>query len=359
MVITCPECSTRFNVAEARIPDAGAKLRCARCRHIFMVHKPIPEEVQPEEPEATPKEAATIGSAPQPEESSLGESAFSNRIETFSHSPAAPPEDPASFSDVDTNDGDFDYDRFRELDTGDSAAEEFTFGNDEELAPPPAQGTESVSETANGQLNAPQEQDEARELAPAAAQKHKKASAPSSSAFSILIKAMLLIILAALIIGGIYIYLDGPEEINEKLKHYFGQASEESTGIDQISLGTLEGRFLRNEHAGEIFLIRGEAINNFNQPRSAVQVKGVLYDQHGKPLMQKTVFCGNPISDEQLRTLPFNELEQLMGNQFGKDLSNMKVDPRTSISFDIIFKDLPANIAEFSVNVTSSRPIAR
>jgi hypothetical protein len=125
--------------------------------------------------------------------------------------------------------------------------------------------------------------------------------------------------------------LDGPEEINEKLKQYFGQTTEESTGIDQISLGTLEGRFLRNEHTGEIFLIRGEAINNFNQPRSAIQVKGVLYDQHGKPLMQKTVFCGNPISDEQLRTLPFDELEQMMGNQFGKDLSNMKVDPRRSI----------------------------
>ena len=359
MVITCPECSTRFNVAEERIPNAGAKLRCARCRHIFMVHKPVPEEAQTKEPEVAPEEATTMDSAPHPDRSSLSESAVSDRIDTFSHSPVATPDDPTGFSDVDTNDGDFDYDRFRELDTSDSAAEEFTFGSEEELAPPPAQETESVSETANGPLNAPQEQDEARELAPTAARKHKKTTAPSSSAFSILIKAMLLIILAALIIGGVYIYFDGPEEINEKLQQYFGQTSEESAGIDQISLGTLEGRFLRNEHAGEIFLIRGEAINNFNQPRSAVQVKGVLYDQHGKPLMQKTVFCGNPISDEQLRTLPFDELEQLMGNQFGKDLSNMKVDPRKSIAFDIIFKDLPANIAEFSVNVTSSSPIAR
>ncbi len=347
MVITCPECSTRFNVAEERIPNTGAKLRCARCRHVFMVHKPVPEE------------ETMVSSAPKPDSPSEAQPAVSDSVDTFSHRPLGTPDDPASFSDVDTNDSDFDYDRFRELDTSDTTTEEFTFGNEEELAPPPAQDLESVSEPPNALLNAPQEQEEAKELTSAPVQKHKKATAPGSSAFSILIKAMLLIILAALIIGGVYIYLDGPENINDKLKQYFGQTSEESPGIDQISLGTLEGRFLQNEHAGELFLIRGEAINNFNQPRSAIQVKGVLYDQHGKPLMQKTVFCGNPISDEQLRTLPFDDLEQLMGNQFGKDLSNMKVDPRRNIPFDIVFKDLPANIAEFSVNVTSSRPTAR
>jgi hypothetical protein len=324
-----------------------------------MIHKPEPEEVPIEEPEVEPEKGATMDSASQPDRSSVAESTISDRIDTFSHGPVASPDDPASFSDVDTNDSDFDYDRFRELDTRDSSPEEFSFGNEEELAPPPAQDSGAAIETANEPLNASLEQEEARELAAAPSQKHKTATAPGNSAFSILIKAMLLIILVALIIGGAYVYFGGPEEINETLKQYFGQTSEESTGIDQISLGTLEGRFLRNEHAGEIFLIRGEAINNFNQPRSAIQVKGVLYDQHGKPLMQKTVFCGNPISDEQLRTLPFDELEQLMGNQFGKDLSNMKVDPRKNISFDIVFKDLPANIAEFSVNVTSSRPTAR
>ncbi len=354
MVITCPECSTRFNVADERIPDAGAKLRCARCRHIFMVHKPVADE-----PAAVREEEMTINPSPEADRTTAPEPTVNDRVDSFSRDQNTIPDDAPSFNDVETSDSDFDYDRFRELDTNDSAPEEFTFGNDEELAPPPAQDSEPVAQTENEPLGAPEEQEEARTLAPPPAKKKKAPTAPSSSAFSILIKTMLLIILAALIIGGVYIYLDGPEEINEKLKQYFGQTTEESTGIDQISLGTLEGRFLRNEHAGEIFLIRGEAINNFGQARSAIQVKGVLYDQLGKPLLQKTVFCGNPINDEQLRTLPFEELEQMMGNQFGKDLSNMKVDPRKSIPFDIVFKDLPANIAEFSVNITSSSPTER
>jgi predicted Zn finger-like uncharacterized protein len=359
MVITCPECSTRFNVAEERIPDAGAKLRCARCRHIFMAYKSASEEAVMEESTTVLKEEVIADSAPASEKETLAEPTENDKADIFSHDQFAIPDDSAKFSDVETTDSEFDYDRFRELDSSDATAEDFTFGDDEELAHPPATDGESVFQTAKERLDTTEEQEEARELVPPPAKKEKSPSEPSSSAFAILIKALLLIILAALIAGGVYIYLEGPEAINDKLQQFFGQTTEESTGIDQISLGTLEGRFLKNERAGEIFLIRGEAINNFSQPRSAIQVKGVLYDQHGKPLMQKTVFCGNPISDEQLRTLHFEELEQMMGNQFGKDLSNMKVDPRRNIPFDIVFKDLPANIAEFSVNVTSSRPLER
>ena len=359
MVITCPECSTRFNVTEERIPDAGAKLRCARCRHVFMVYKPVAEETVKDKSTAMQEEEVMKDSSPEPDRGTEAEPAASDKVDTFSRDQFVIPDDPADFSDAETNDSEFDYDRFRELDTSDATAEEFTFGTDEELAPPPATDNEPVPESGKKSLDTLEKQAQAREPDAAFAKNKKPAATPGSSVFSILIKAMLLIILAALIAGGIYIYLDGPEEINEKLMQFFGQTTEESTGIDQISLGTLEGRFLKNEHAGEIFLIRGEVTNNFNQPRSAIQVKGVLYDQHGKPLLQKTVFCGNPISDEQLRTLHFEELGLMMGNQFGKDLSNMKVDPRRSIPFDIVFKDLPANIAEFSVNVTSSRPLER
>ncbi len=359
MVVTCPECSTRFNLADERIPEAGAKLRCARCRHVFMVHRLVSEEPEKEKPQATEEEETVTDFSSGSDEVMPDKPLASDKVDPFSRDQAALPDDPASFSDSENNDSEFDYDRFRELDTNDSSVEECTFGNDEELAPPPSTDAEPTFETTTDMPATAVEQQEAKELTSTPAKKKNASSAPGRSAFSILIKIILLLILAALIIGGAYIYLDGPEEINNKFKQYFGQTIEESPGINQISLGTLEGRFLTSEQAGEIFLIRGEAINNFGQPRSAIQVKGVLYDQHGKPLMQKTVFCGNPITDEELRTLPFEALEQMMGNQFGKDLRNMKIDPRKRISFDIVFKDLPANIAEFSVNVTSSRPTER
>ncbi len=51
MIIVCPECSTTFNVNSDRIPDGGARVRCARCQHVFLVEKSLEPEV-PETEEA-------------------------------------------------------------------------------------------------------------------------------------------------------------------------------------------------------------------------------------------------------------------------------------------------------------------
>lgn len=44
MTVTCPECLTKFNLDEGRIPEGGAKARCSRCQHVFQVQKPPPPE---------------------------------------------------------------------------------------------------------------------------------------------------------------------------------------------------------------------------------------------------------------------------------------------------------------------------
>jgi hypothetical protein len=166
---------------------------------------------------------------------------------------------------------------------------------------------------------------------------------------------LLLLILGVLIIGGVLIYMNGPDQLNQTIQHLLGQQIDRPAQTGQITLVGLEGKFIQNEQSGELFLIRGKAINNFDEARSAIQIKGVILDQNGKPLLQKTVFCGNPINDQKLQTLSFLELEKIMGNQFGKGLSNMKIDSKQSIPFDIVFKDLPKNLSEFSVKVTSSK----
>ena len=71
---------------------------------------------------------------------------------------------------------------------------------------------------------------------------------------------------------------------------------------------------------------------------------------------KKTIFCGNPISDDELQSLTFDKIEELMGNQFGKSLSNMNINKDQSLPFVIVFRDLPQSLSEFSVDVTSSKP---
>jgi len=44
VIITCSQCTTRFQLDESRIPDEGVKVRCSRCKHAFFVKRPALEE---------------------------------------------------------------------------------------------------------------------------------------------------------------------------------------------------------------------------------------------------------------------------------------------------------------------------
>ena len=329
MIIVCPECSTKFNISSDRIPEGGARVRCARCKYVFRVERPF----EPEQP-----------SQPEELEDSAGQS---------------------------IDDPDFSYDKFQELDTKTADSETFTFGKEPEtesenftFAEPAEEPNSPIEKDLaekseeTGSSDAVAEQESIDEPAPVV---ETPAAAPSHSiekkkggAVSSIIKVLFLLILGILIVGGVFVYINGPDQLNQTIQQIFGQQTNRPVQTGQITLSNLEGKFIQNEHNGDLFLIHGEAINNFNQPRAAIQVKGVIFDQSGKPLLQKTVFCGNPITLQELKTLSFVELEKIMGNQFGKDLRNMKIESKASIPFDIVFKDLPQNLSEFSVKVTSS-----
>ena len=367
MIIACPECSTKFNVDSDRIPDGGAKVRCARCKHVFLAEKPLVQE------------------SPFPEE-----------VETF-HAESVSDE---RGSETTAEESDFSYDKFQELDSGTTQEESFTFGAEantkgessfsdnqdvattfNDTAGEDFTFTESAEEPVSTIEKVFSTVDEQKESLVAAAEISTATDEDVASVFtaaeeppakpgfplqpvvekkggpvSSIIRILLLLILGIIIIGGVFVYMNGTDQLNQTIQQIFGQQIDQPVQTGQITLGELEGKFIQNEQAGELFLIRGKAINNFTESRAAIQVKGVIFDPNGKPLLQKTVFCGNSIDDNQLLTLPFTELEKIMGNQFGNELSNMKIGSEQSIPFDIVFKDLPKNLSEFSVKVTSSKP---
>ncbi|HEX2769737.1 MAG TPA: zinc-ribbon domain-containing protein, partial [Geobacteraceae bacterium] len=45
MIIQCDQCNTKFRLDDAKVPDKGVKVRCAKCKHIFKVQR----EVHPDE----------------------------------------------------------------------------------------------------------------------------------------------------------------------------------------------------------------------------------------------------------------------------------------------------------------------
>lgn len=334
MIIVCPECSTKFNINSDRIPDGGAKVRCARCKHVFLAEK-LEQELAPAE------EIKPIA-----EELSSQE----------------------NFGETTSEEDDFSYDKFQELDSDTTTEEAFSFSSESdaeenftftEPAEEPVSTIEKIFAASNNEetVSEPGDDDNFIDEAPVEPEfptqpiQEKKNGAASS-----IIRILLLLILVILIVCGIFIYTNGTDQFNQTIQQFFGQQSDRPVQTGRIALEGLEGKFIQNEQDGEFFLIRGKAVNKFTEARSAIQVKGVIFDQNGKPLLQKTVFCGNPIDDDKLQSLSFLELEKIMGNQFGNELSNMKIASQQALPFDIVFKDLPKNLSEFSVKVTSSKP---
>ncbi|WP_303721724.1 DUF3426 domain-containing protein [Malonomonas rubra] len=381
MVIICPECSTKFRVNPERIPASGAKVRCARCKHIFLATKPVHEEelkpiismpeTSPEEPE---EETQPVRSEPPVEE------ADESTEKPFSILESAPEKEEEVFS----------YDQFRELDNKSPEREDFTFGGEEETeqeADFETKDVEPEEEEASFSFGTAEEVEHAQQEIESEGTEHavkkpqltaeekiasifaeeepkqeakpeRSAAVAKSSPSSSIIRVLLLLILGLVIIGAALYFINGPEQIEQAIEQILGQYVRPAES-GQIALDNLEGKFINNQDAGELFVIRGEATNKYKEPRAAIQVKGVIFDQNGKPLLQKTIFCGNPINDQELQTLPFSKLEEMMRNQFGKSLENMKVNSKESIPFVIAFRDLPQNLSEFTVDVTSSEPATK
>ena len=68
----------------------------------------------------------------------------------------------------------------------------------------------------------------------------------------------------------------------------------------KISLRTVKAAFIENDKAGELLVISGEAINEYPNPRAALQVKVTVFDAAGKSIATKTAYGGNPLTEEQL-----------------------------------------------------------
>lgn len=120
-----------------------------------------------------------------------------------------------------------------------------------------------------------------------------------------------------------------------------------------VEIRSLEGEFLANRDAGEIFVIKGDAFNISSKPLTTIQVKGKIFGPQGAVFAQQTIFCGNVLSGEQLALQPYSSMEKVLGKQFGETLANLEVPPGKGIPFMIVFRDVPRGSTDFGVEVVS------
>ena len=161
-----------------------------------------------------------------------------------------------------------------------------------------------------------------------------------SPVFALLISVVALLVISVLGYFG-YSSLSTPKE-----------AAPPESG--KIGVRAITSAFVKNSTAGEMLVVSGEAFNEYSAPRAALQVMVTVFDSTGQKVTSKNAYGGNPLTKEQLETLPLDKIEAAMANPFGDSLANMGVAPGKSIPFVVVLANIPAGARDFSVKSAGS-----
>jgi hypothetical protein len=141
---------------------------------------------------------------------------------------------------------------------------------------------------------------------------------------------------------------------------YFGYSSlsshKETVSPDagKITVRSVKVTYIKNIAAGELLVVSGEALNEYKNPRAALQVKVTVFDETGKTVATKLGYGGNPLTKEQMENQPLDKIEAAMANQFGDSLANMEVAPGKAIPFVVVLANIPNGVKDFSVQSAGS-----
>ena len=163
----------------------------------------------------------------------------------------------------------------------------------------------------------------------------------------------LLILLIPLIViaGGLALWLYVPWPVSTKTVPH-------TTGIEQLHLVKSRGFFIDNKEAGQLFVIQGRVRNDFPVPRRWIHLRAKLYTTDGQTARQLDFFAGTMLSDQQLQSVPLEELLGLIQRPPVKQNQVRTIAAREEVTFTVPFGDLPelTELSDYSVEILASQP---
>jgi hypothetical protein len=109
-----------------------------------------------------------------------------------------------------------------------------------------------------------------------------------------------------------------------------------------------------NDSEGQLLIVTGRVTNREKAPHSFIRLIGRLHDEQGRELARKMVYCGNLLTDGELKTLTLVEIDKRLNVRSGLRGANENLPPGHSVTFMVVFGRAPENASEWSVEVFSS-----
>ena len=331
MIIQCEKCKTKFRLDESLLKPEGSKVKCSICHHVFVAYPPQPpaEEISRAEIDEEFKETVALPPEERKPEGPEGEETEAEEDLDFDKAF----ESALYEKEVEVEITSEDLEGYQPEDFEKEASEV----EQEEL---PAEAEPKLEE--EPVVEAPPEDQVEVHLPP------KKSR----------VGLIILIIAFIIVAGAASIVYFAPQLIPDSLS--FLKMPEKKAlndlGVRRLSFKGVTGSFINTAQSGQLFVVKGTVTNDYSKPRSFILVKASILDDKGQVVRSKRAYAGNTFSEEELKRLPFHEIEKAMKNPRGKDGANVNIAPGSSVPFMIVFKDLPSDLSEFTVEAVSSSP---
>ena len=329
MIIECEKCRSKFNLDDTLLKPGGTKVKCSVCKHIFKAYRPEPEFPDTQlSGRMELEETVALDSPPvlaDREEAGAEEARAGELDQIPLESTTDQPPIPTSPEQI--------PDEIGAAPQGLDAAED-------------AEGSPRI-DPEDLEIQRIHEEEINEEGHPRG--REKKSFRPF-----FLIVVLFVILLA----GSAAIYLFAPEMLPDSLSFLKPPQKQElaDTGVARLSFGNVKGGFVQSTQNGQLFVIQGVITNNYPKNRRFILVKGSLLDDKGQVVKTKMAYAGNSFTEEQLKTMAIEEVNNELKNRSGRQGANLSVKPESSIPFSIVIESLPDNLSEFTVEAVSSSP---
>ncbi|OEU66992.1 MAG: hypothetical protein BA863_05885 [Desulfovibrio sp. S3730MH75] len=125
--------------------------------------------------------------------------------------------------------------------------------------------------------------------------------------------------------------------------------------FSKFSFKDLRQFYVNNDKAGQLFIIEGKVVNNFDTAKELIQVEAQLFDDKGQVLDSQKLLCGNTLSLFQLEVQSREEIDAGLTSKVGVISNNTLLKPGMDTPFMVVFfKPSPA-VKEYVINVVDAK----